>query len=302
MDSKLIAYLELIRIYEWKIYFTAFLRVFTGAAFGYSLFLNEIDIFLACGAVITTTAGILSINDFFDRDIDKIDSPQRPMPSGRVTSFEALLISGLLFISAILFTLLINYVCLIILIITILMSILYPILKRRGIVGHLTIGVISAMGIMFGGAVMNNISTAVIIISISIFLYFMVVNIVTSLKDIKGDKQSNVYTLPVMKGPYQAVLYSSPFLLSGILVTILLFFSGDAHILIVPFLIIFSGWLIYSFKFYFRSTPKNTNFLLDENKYGAWVQNVALKLNSNVRGGAIIFFFILIVSKFLVLY
>ena len=299
IDNKFIAYLELIRIYEWRIYFAALLRMFTGAAFAFTLFLNKIDILLACCAIITATAAILSINDFFDGDIDKINSPQRPIPSGRVMPFEALLVSGFFFITVILFTLLINFWCFIIASMTILLSLLYPILKRKGIVGHLTIGAISAMGVLFGGAVMSNISLAVILISVAIFLYFMVVNIVTSLKDIEGDRKSNARTLPVMLGPYKTVLYSAPFLLSGVLINILLFFTGDAHILIIPFLIIFSGWLILKFKYYFKSTPKNADFLLDENKYKEWVHNVALKLNFNVRTGAVIFFFILISSKIL---
>lgn len=302
MIKKLKAYLQLIRIQEWRIYIAALLRMITGAVFGYTIYFNKIDILLACGTIISCTAGILSINDFFDKDIDKINSPQRPIPSGRVGHIEVLLISGFLFLSSLLFSILINFWCFMITFITIILAVLYPILKRKGIIGHLTIGTISSMAILFGGAVMNNLSSAVILITITVFLYFMVVNIITSLKDIKGDKASDAYTLPVTIGPYKAVFYSAPFLLLGVFINIFLYFNGNAHIFIIPSLLVFDGWLLFKFKKYLKLTPKDVNFLLDKDRYKDWVYEVALKLNFNIRSGAVVFFLILISAKVLLFF
>ena len=39
-------------------------------------------------------AGGMVINDYFDIDIDRINKPERPLPSGRVTKFDALMLYG----------------------------------------------------------------------------------------------------------------------------------------------------------------------------------------------------------------
>jgi 4-hydroxybenzoate polyprenyltransferase len=46
----------------------------------------------------------LVLNDFFDRDVDKIERPSRPIPSGKITSEQALVFFILLILSAMIFS------------------------------------------------------------------------------------------------------------------------------------------------------------------------------------------------------
>ena len=56
-------------------------------------------VWLACLTAAFITAAANAVNDYYDLDIDRINRPKRPIPSGAITSFEALVFSGLFFVS-----------------------------------------------------------------------------------------------------------------------------------------------------------------------------------------------------------
>nr|MBA2450371.1 UbiA family prenyltransferase [Chloroflexota bacterium] len=48
---------------------------------------------VAAASVALYAAGVV-LNDYFDRDLDRVERPERPVPSGRVTPRSALLLGG----------------------------------------------------------------------------------------------------------------------------------------------------------------------------------------------------------------
>lgn len=68
-------------------------------------FRNPVMIGAAVGATIAATAAGMAINDYFDREIDQINQPDRAIPRGAVTPREALGFSIVLFAIAVMFVL-----------------------------------------------------------------------------------------------------------------------------------------------------------------------------------------------------
>jgi len=69
--------------------FTAVANVVAGAMLARGGALHACDLVLAAGSACLYLAGMV-LNDFFDRDIDALERPERPIPSGEVTPGTAL--------------------------------------------------------------------------------------------------------------------------------------------------------------------------------------------------------------------
>jgi geranylgeranylglycerol-phosphate geranylgeranyltransferase len=300
MKSKLLAYMELMRLYEWRIYFAAIARMLIGAIYARGVML-DVGFISALGSVIFITGGNLSLNDFFDKDIDKLNSPNRPIPSNRISASSAAILSSVLFLNGILLSIYISKISAIIATIGVFFSIIYPILKRRGIAGHMCVGAISATAVLYGGAIMNNISEEVITIAASLFLYFTGVNIITSLKDIKGDHSLGARTLPVMVGPFKAVFFAAPLFIVGILLNVYLVYLRAVSLILIPLLLIFTLWLILEFRAYLIDAEKNAEQLFYNEVDKKWI-DTSMRLNFNARAGSLVLILILISANFMLIY
>jgi geranylgeranylglycerol-phosphate geranylgeranyltransferase len=92
LRSKVLTYLELMR---YMICISAFLM----AIVGYWLLIHEFDfsnlrIFFAAVAVAAALAFANAFNDILDLEVDRVNCPERPIPSGRVTMREAKWVTG----------------------------------------------------------------------------------------------------------------------------------------------------------------------------------------------------------------
>ena len=92
LEKRLPAYLELSRPINGVI---AFVSVILGAMFaagGRLSFLDDSGVFIvALSALLLLSAGN-AINDYCDGEIDRINKPQRPIPSGRIRRSRALIL------------------------------------------------------------------------------------------------------------------------------------------------------------------------------------------------------------------
>ena len=64
--------------------------------------------------VFTLTGASMAINDYYDREIDEINEPERPIPSGVVNPNEALIVSACLILLGLTIAYLTNFLCLIV--------------------------------------------------------------------------------------------------------------------------------------------------------------------------------------------
>lgn len=168
----------------------------------------NLPILLAMLAVFFETAAGNVINDYFDYQIDLINKPERPIPSGRISLKSGRNYAYLLFLLGTLCGFLISYMTnnwipfVIVLIADVVLYLYAYKLKATPLIGNLTVGFMTGLGFVFGGFTLNNPA----IISTSIFLGFFAFvmttarELVKDIEDMEGDKTEGAKTLPILYG------------------------------------------------------------------------------------------------------
>lgn len=228
------------------------IAVFIGAGIGVGLSVFD-DIYMlkvltACFVAFLFTGAGNALNDYYDRDIDKINHPARPIPSGKVSPKSTLRFSALLFIVAIILTLFINLYALIIFVANLAIMISYEVFsKAKGVAGNATISWLTATTFLFGGSAVEAL-TAPLILSSLAFLATFGREIAKDIEDIKGD--SGRMTLPMSMGIDGAVIIASLAIVSAVLLSpmpyLLGLFSESNAILYIIFVILADIIFIYS--------------------------------------------------------
>lgn len=148
-----------------------------------------------------------AINDYFDVDIDRINKPERPIPSGRIKLSTALHFSLALFALGTLFAFMINPFCGIIALVNSLLLIYYArTLKRTAFLGNLAVGYLTGSAFLFGGAVFFKSGglESVFVLFLLATLATVAREIVKDIEDIEGDVKDGARTLPIVIGPKKA--------------------------------------------------------------------------------------------------
>ena len=112
----------------------------------------------AVGSVIMRSAGCV-INDLFDKDLDKyvLRTAQRPLASGTISSTEAIIIFILLNLCGLAILLTLNLLAIIIGLISFLLFIVYPLMKRITYWPQFFLGITFNVGCLIGYASVENI-------------------------------------------------------------------------------------------------------------------------------------------------
>ena len=174
---------------------------------------------LAFGAAALIAAGGNAINDYFDRKIDKINRPWRPIPSGRVRAGGALKIAQLLFVLGIALTIFLNLYCILLAYLNSLMLTLYSWkLKRGGLVGNLSIGYLVGSTFLFGGLAVGGLRYGPLIPTELLVLVFMAAfstvgrELIKAIEDMRGDRKFGFGTFPLRYGPRKAAVLAAFFI------------------------------------------------------------------------------------------
>lgn len=177
-----------------------FISIIVAAIICHSESFSIQNVLLAAFSATLTAASGNIINDISDIEIDKINRPMRPLPSGKITIKEAyVLISTLIFISLFL-AFLISFPVFIIVIVSHLLLFLYSkYLKRIPLLGNITVAFLTGLVFIFGGVVVENPNTA-IIPAVFAFLINLIREVVKDMQDIEGDINSGVKSIPIQLG------------------------------------------------------------------------------------------------------
>jgi geranylgeranylglycerol-phosphate geranylgeranyltransferase len=167
---------------------------------------------LAMVVVFFVGAGSMPFNDYFDRDVDIVSHPKRPIPSKRLTPKETLFFSIFLLSLAAAISLFINWICFLIILATIVLLYSYEALfKNQGFIGNIFVAFLSSMSFTFGGIAVGN-PFASLLLSLLTFFLFTGRELLKDIEDVKGDRLTR-RTLPMKIGEKKAVAVASVFLL-----------------------------------------------------------------------------------------
>jgi geranylgeranylglycerol-phosphate geranylgeranyltransferase len=151
-------------------------------------------------ALITAAGNV--INDYFDGEIDRVNRPDRPIPSGQVTLPAARAYAVTLFLAGILVCLFTNELCIAIAVFNSILLIGYAArLKRTPLFGNITVSYLAAGMFLFGGA-LGGISGVFQVIPFAVMTFFAMLarELVKDGEDVDGDKTSGAVTIPIRYG------------------------------------------------------------------------------------------------------
>lgn len=168
----------------------------------------SIPIILAMIAVFFETAAGNVINDYFDYNIDLVNKPERPIPSGRISLENGKKYAYFLFLCGTICGFLIiyltnNWIPFIIVLLADIILYLYAYkLKTTPLIGNLAVGFMTGFGFVFGGFTINNPSIIMTSIFLGFFAFVMTTarEIVKDIEDVEGDKKDGARTLPILIG------------------------------------------------------------------------------------------------------
>jgi geranylgeranylglycerol-phosphate geranylgeranyltransferase len=150
-----------------------------------------------------------ALNDYFDYEIDLVNRPKRPIPSGRITRSDTLMLSLALFLFGLAAAKSINTYCLAIAAVNTVMLIIYArYSKRMLLISNLCISYLVASVFIYGAAATYAPTTRIsltglqltLILTLCSFLINLSREIIKDIEDIDGDRGAYSTTIPIRYG------------------------------------------------------------------------------------------------------
>ena len=171
----------------------------------------------------TFTGASMAINDYYDRDIDRINAPDHPIPSGLVTPNESLILAATLTIIGLIAAIMTNPQCLTIAILAWTVMILYNTRgKKTGLPGNMLVSLCVAIPFIYGSLLVGeDLKPTSAIFALLAFLSNTGREITKGIVDVLGDRSKNIMTIAVAYGEKAAAYIAALFYLSAVSLSII---------------------------------------------------------------------------------
>jgi geranylgeranylglycerol-phosphate geranylgeranyltransferase len=197
--------------------------------------------FLLCGAAMT-------INDYYDRKIDAVNEPKRPIPSGLISVREALAFVAILTVVGLVFAYLSNVQCLLVAAAAWTITVGYVTVgKRSGLPGNFLVSICVATPFIYGSiAITGGLQLNVLLFALMAFLANTGREITKGIVDVKGDSAQGIKTLVVRFGEKKAAIASVVFYVSAVALTPVTWILHLVGIWFIPFVLVTNIGLVAS--------------------------------------------------------
>lgn len=183
------------------------------------------------------TGGGNAVNDYADRELDAVNNPDRPIPAGQISPRAALLTGQILFAGGVASAIFLWRIpCLAIAIINSgLLAYYASTLKRRGLIGNLTISYLVGSTFLFGSLAVGEFETVGILAAMA-GLSTAGRELIKDIEDIRGDRESGSESFPLKYGRGKAAVLA--IVLTGAAISLspipyILGIFGDIYIMTV---------------------------------------------------------------------
>jgi geranylgeranylglycerol-phosphate geranylgeranyltransferase len=181
----------------------------------------------AVGATVCATGAGNAINDYFDREIDAINQPDRPIPSGSVPPRLALGFSVALFLGAVALALTLPLLAILIATVNLLLLIAYTeLFKGLPGVGNAVVAALGGSTFLFGGAAVGDITAPGVLFVLAALSTFTR-EVIKDVEDVEGDREEGLNTLPIAIGERPALWIGVVCLLVAVAVSPLPYITGE---------------------------------------------------------------------------
>jgi 4-hydroxybenzoate polyprenyltransferase len=174
---------------------------------------------IAAGALMASimNAGSNGLNQIFDLEIDRINKPRRPLPSGRLTLSQAWSFTIVTLVMGLLLAWVVSFQCLALAATAGLLTASYSVpparTKRWGWIANITVAI--PRGLLLPVAGWSAVKTIMMpepwLLSFPLGLFMFGANSTKDFSDIEGDRAGGCMTLPVRYGVRRTALIMAPF-------------------------------------------------------------------------------------------
>ncbi|ELY61219.1 geranylgeranylglycerol-phosphate geranylgeranyltransferase [Natronolimnohabitans innermongolicus] len=208
---------------------------------------------VAVGAAVAATGLAVgagnAINDYFDREIDRINQPDRPIPRGAVSPRGALLFSIVLFAVAVALALVLPLLALAIAGINLIALVAYTeLFKGLPGLGNALVAYLVGSTFLFGAAAVENVAPAAVLFLLSA-IATLTREIIKDVEDVEGDREEGLNTLPIAIGERPALYVATALLAVGAIASplpyLLLEDFGLAYLVVVGPAVAIMGYATY---------------------------------------------------------
>ncbi|WP_255150345.1 geranylgeranylglycerol-phosphate geranylgeranyltransferase [Halorarius halobius] len=166
---------------------------------------------LRAGAAVVATVLAVgagnAINDYFDREIDRINAPDRPIPRGAVSPRGALVFAVALFGGAVAMALLLPPLAIGIAVVNLFALVAYTeLFKGLPGVGNALVGYLGGSTFLFGGVAVGGRLRPVVVLFVLAALATFAREVVKDVEDVAGDREEGLNTLPIAYGERAALV------------------------------------------------------------------------------------------------
>jgi geranylgeranylglycerol-phosphate geranylgeranyltransferase len=202
----------------------------------------------------TFLAAANAVNDYYDRNIDAVNEPNRPIPSGVVKPNEALSYVFILSIIGFLTAFLTNVQCLAIAIVAWFLSMYYAMIgKSTGMFGNLIVSICVALPFIYGGfAVESGLSLILVLFALMAFFSTIGREVTKGIVDVEGDKLQSVKTVAVLYGSRTAAVTAAFFYIVAVVISLFPWALREVSVWYLPIVILADVGFIASSVFLLR--------------------------------------------------
>lgn len=197
--------------------------VLVGAYLAYPrLSLNAYSLSLLLGFLtgFSLTGASMAINDYFDRFIDAINEPNRPIPSGAVKPWEALAYAAVLTIIGFVAAYMTNLPSLLAAMVAWTLFSTYTVKgKKMGFLGNLMVSGCVVTPFIYGSLVIDRFNPSNLLFASMAFLSNTGREVTKGIADVTGDRAHGIKTLAVLKGERTATYMASALYLSSVAIS-----------------------------------------------------------------------------------
>jgi geranylgeranylglycerol-phosphate geranylgeranyltransferase len=163
------------------------------------------SVWLACLVAGLITGGGNVINDVYDLEIDRINKPQRPLPSGRASRRGAVALGAILLVLGVGIGQALGFWGLLVALLVALLLVAYSArLKRTVLWGNLTVALAAGLAFLYGGIAAERPGPALIPAGFA-FLFHLGREMLKDAQDVAGDRAAGARTLPAVAGVAEAL-------------------------------------------------------------------------------------------------
>ncbi len=160
---------------------------------------------LGASAASFLMAGTMAINDYYDLEIDRINSPSKPLPLGSLTPHQALMIGVIAGAMGLAASALLNICSFAIAVFAFSLMLFYNTRgKKTGLFGNVLVSTCIGLPFIFGGAVVGKITFVLVFFALMSFTANLGREVAKGIVDIEGDRSRMVNTVAVAYGSRKA--------------------------------------------------------------------------------------------------